>query len=112
MAANDGFNGSTISFGSAGQAPLRDVEYSEEAAKVDVTGAGDAEKSYVAGIPDKTITFTVVGVTSVLVGDEGAVSIGWNDGSTSTLTAGVVTGVAISGSLDGEITSSVTIVPT
>lgn len=112
MAANDGFNGSTIAIGASSQTPLRDIEYSSEAAKVDISGAGDTYKTYVAGIPDNTITFTVVGRTTVDIGDTETFTITWADTTTDVLTDGIVVGVSASGSLDGEITSSITVATT
>jgi hypothetical protein len=110
--ADDGFNGSKIKIGEADQVPLRDIEYSSEAAKVDISGAADTYKTYVAGIPDNTITFTVVGRTTVEIGDTETFTITWNDGTTDVLTDGIVVGVSATGSLDGEITSSITVATT
>ena len=109
--ANAGFNGSTISFASEVTTPLRDIDYSEEAAKVDIRGAADSNKTYMAGVPDRTVTFTVVGATATVPGDVGAVAIAWFDGGTSAIAAAICTGVTINGSLDGEITSQITVVP-
>ena len=110
--ANDGFNGTTVAIGTPTQTPLLSCEYSNSAAKVQVTGSGDAQKHYVSGIPDETITFTVAGVTDADIGDSGAITITWFDGTSTTFTTGIVVEVSTSGSEDSPITSSVTIVPT
>ena len=110
--ADDGFNGSPISIGAADQTPLRDISFDQSCAEVDVTGAADSEKTYEAGIPDKTVTYTVVGTTTLAIGDEGAVAVSWNDGGSDSLTNGVVVGVSPSGSMDGEILTNITVRPT
>ena len=107
--ADDGFNGSTISFYSGNQIPLIDLDYSEGGAEVDVTGCADARKTYEAGIPDETVTYTIVGTSSNTVGDEGAIAIVWNDGATDNTGANaVITNVTTSGGIDGPITSAIT----
>jgi len=107
--ADDGFNGSTITFATGAETPLLDINYTEAAAEVDVTGAGDSSHTYEAGIPDVTATFTIVGGNALSVGDEGAVAVAWNDGSAESLTNGVITNIVTSGSLDDKITSAVTV---
>jgi hypothetical protein len=108
--ADVGFNGSTVTFNGA-QIPLRDIDVSHDAAKVDITGAGDAVKTFLAGQKDSTITFTVVGTTDLVVGGTYAITVAWNDGESDAFTTGVVTGLTTSGSLDGEVTTSITVVP-
>ena len=111
--ADDGFNGSTISFGTPDQSPLRDIPVSESGAEVDVTGCADTFKTYKSGIPDETVTFTIVGGSALAIGTEGAVTVAWNDGGTDgTLTNGVIVGKETSGSMDGEILTAITVRPT
>lgn len=107
--ADDGFNGSTISFSAGDQIPLRAISYGDTAAQVKVSGSADAKALYVPGQPDETITFDVVGVTALTTADAAAaVSIAWNDGSTDDFTTGCIVDVQKTGSEDGEILSSVT----
>lgn len=107
--ANDGFNGSTISFGAADQTPLLSITHDTAAAEIDVTGAADTEGTYLAGIPHETITFDVVGVSGLAVGaTPAAVAIAWFDGTNESLTTGVCTNISVTGSIDDKITSSVT----
>lgn len=112
--ADDGFNGATISIASTGQTPLLDINYSESCAKVQVTGSADAEKRYVNGNVDKTVSFTVVGTTTANVGATGAISIVWGDAgsTTTTITTGIVTSISTSGSEDSPITTTIEVVPT
>jgi len=110
--ADDGFNGTTISFATVDQAPLRDISVSESGAEVDVTGSADTFKTYEAGIPDETVTFTHVGGSTIAIGDEGAVVVAWNDsGTDGSLTNGVLVGKKTSGSMDGEILTALTVRP-
>ena len=110
--ADDGFNGTTISFATVNQAPLRDITSSDGAAEVDVTGCADTIKTYESGLPDETVTFTIVGGSTVGIGDEGAVVVAWNDsGTDGSLTNGVCVGKETSGALDGEILTAFTIRP-
>jgi len=110
--ANDGFNGTTIALGTPTQTPLISVDYSNSAAKVETTASDGTTKQYVAGVPDESITFTVVGVTTADIGTSGLITVTWFDGSTTVLTNGIVVEVGTSGSTDDQITSTVTVVPT
>ena len=108
------FNTTTISIAAADQAPLLDISVSGTAAEIDITGAADSAHTYEAGIPDYTVTFTILGCTTIGIGDKGAIVIGpvasptW----TSTMgefTTGIVTNVEMSGSIDDTITSAITV---
>ncbi len=110
--ANDGFNGSTISFNGGDQVPLRDINFTDAAAEVQVSGSSDAKHTYEAGLPDETVTYTIVGGSSLSTGAEAAVAIVWFDGSTDDLTNGVCTNRATSGSIDSELLTAVTVRPT
>ncbi len=109
--ANDGFNGTTITIGSA-QTPLIDLTHTRSAAKVDVTGCGDQIHNYEVGLPDDTITFTVVGVSGLDPEDAtSAVTVAWYDGTSTGYAGMVCTDAVVSGSLDGTITTALTYVP-
>jgi len=111
--ADDGFNGTTISFATPDQTPLRDISVSESAAEVNVTGGADSIMTYESGIPDETVTYTIVGTSTVAIGAEGATVVAWNDGgSDGSLTNAVVVGKEVSGSMDGEILTAITVRPT
>jgi hypothetical protein len=109
--ADDGFNDATIGIG-GDQTPLRSITYDVSAAAVEVSGAADANKLFVAGQADETVTFEIVGATDVAVSDAAVeITIAWGDSGSSTagsMTTAVVIGVSISGSNDTEIISSVT----
>jgi hypothetical protein len=113
MTANAGFNGTTISFASETTTPLLSIDYGSSGAKVQTSGSDDTQKTYVSGVPDDTITYSVVGSTSTEVGDTGAVAITFSDDTTPSITfsSGVCVEVSISGSEDSPITSTVTVVP-
>ena len=114
--ANEGFNGSTITVTGIVTAPLLSISHDDSAAEIDVTGAGDALHTYVAGLANPSITFEVVGVTDATIGDEGPMVITWFTSTGPTngiidLSAVVVTAVSVNGSVDGPITSSITVRP-
>ena len=111
--ADDGFNGSTITFAGATLGPLRSLEFSESGPKVNVTGSADSNTTYRAGIADPQLVATFVGglpTTGLDIGDLAALTIAWNDGTADgTLAANaIVVDRGTSGSMDGEITSTVT----
>ncbi len=115
--ADDGFNGSTIAFptGSSVLGPLRSLEYSESGPKVNVTDSADATTTYRTGVPDPQIVATFVGglpASGCDIGTQGFLSVIWNDatidGTVATPAKAIVVDRGTSGSMDGEITSTVT----
>ena len=105
------FNTTTISIAGSDQAPLLDISVSGTAAELDITGAADNAHTYEAGIPDYSVTFTILGFTAKAVGDEGTIAIAgdtWT-GTSGEFTTGVITSVESSGSLDDVITTAVTV---
>lgn len=100
---NDGFNGSTISFASADQTPLRDISYDETCAEVNVSGAADTEETYECGLKSRTFTCQIVGTSTITVGTKGTVAIAWEDGATDSIDNCACFGNTRSGSMDGEI---------
>jgi len=117
---NDGFNGSTLSFSPiAGDAAvfggLRSLEFSESAPKVNVTGSADTETTYRTGVPDPQLVATFVGglpATQCTIGMQGALVTTWEDGTLNPPIANaIVVDRGTSGSMDGEITSTVTFAP-
>ena len=109
--ADDGFNGSSVSVVGGAMTPLIDAEFTSQGAKVRVSGAGDSEHTYEAGLPDNAITLTVGGVVTTAVGDKGETTITWNDGGSSSITNSVCVEVSSTGSLDGAITSHIVVCP-
>lgn len=104
--ADDGFNGATLLNGTVSLGPLRSIQTNEVGAPVDVTGSGDAAKSFAVGIPELTTTFVIVGGTTLSVGDAVVLNVAWNDiGSATdgTHATGSVMSVAMAGSVDSEI---------
>lgn len=113
--ADDGFNGSVVDFASVTLGPLRSISFRESGARADVTGSADAQKTYKAGIPDPEVTVQFVGglpATGADVGDAGGITVTWNDASTEgTITNCEVVDRSCDGNMDGEILSSITVVP-
>lgn len=107
--ADKGFNGTTITFPTAAIAELRSVSYSVGGATVDVGASDDTAALFVNGRDDVEVTVEIVGGTTLSRGDTGAVTISWFDGTSDTLTNAVITQVTVSGSMDGDITTSVSL---
>ena len=109
---NDGFNGSTVSFGGS-IAQLRGIGYNQEAPEVSVHGSSWAAQSVRSGIPKNSVSVDVVGTFSSTIGTSGALTVAWNDGSSGgTLTNAVLVGRSMTGSMNGEITSTAKFVET
>jgi len=102
------FNTCTIGFDGT-NTPLLDISVSSTAAELDITGAADNAHTYESGIPDVTVTFTVLGFSDLAVGDTGTVALAGNWTGTAGEVAGVVTSVESSGSIDDVITTTFTI---
>ena len=110
--ADDGFNGSTMTFVAVTFGGLRSLEFSESGPKVNVTGSADSNTTYRTGVPDPQLVATFVGglpAAGCAIGTQGALGITWEDGTTDgTIANAIVVDRGSSGSMDGEITSTVT----
>jgi len=113
--ADDGFNGSTLTFDSSPVGDkLRSISTSEDGGDVNITGSGHSVGLSIDAIPKLEITATVVGVASQARGDTGAIAVAWNDG-TSDDGGGHTFRISkreVSGDMDGELITSLTFVPT
>lgn len=107
----DSSNGSTFTFAAANQADVRSITYAENGNPIDVTVLGSANHFYELGVPDITATIEVVGVSSVALGDAGAVAIAWNDGSSEAYDSMICVSKDVTGSLDSELTTSLEFKP-
>ncbi len=107
------FNGTTVTFpGSASPVRVMSITAGEGTGKIDITGATQPQHEYEAALDDVELTFEVLlGSTSLDRGDTGATVITWFDGSSKSIDASVVVGKSKTGSIDGSIVTSVTIVP-
>ncbi len=125
--ANEGFNGSTVTWDPTGAAtalalgPLLGCDDSVTGAEVPVTGAGDSLHTNEVGIDDESVTVQIGGSPGpdqasgvIAAGQKGALAVAWNEGvgTQVSLANGLLTNLEVSGSLDGPITSSVTVRPT
>lgn len=113
--ADDGFNGSTVDFASVTLGPLRSLGFRDTGARVPVHGSASAATQYEAGIPDPEVTVQFVGglpAASCEIGSAGGLVIAWQDGGVDGSIANVVVvDRQTDGSMDGEILSSITLVP-
>ncbi len=107
--ADAGFNGTTVTFAGTPITGLRSVRYQGTCARPSVTGAEAATRLHKAGLPNRTVTVTIVGSTSIAKGDTGALAIAWNDGGTkgSMAKAVVIKAPSMSGALDGDNTTTI-----
>jgi hypothetical protein len=111
--ADDGFNGSTLTFGSA-VADLLSISVNEDGGNVDTTASDHAIATSTDAVPDYEITCEVLGGTSIAVGDAAsALSIAWNDSSTDGAQAGTwrVSRRETRGSFNDKIVSSISFKP-
>ena len=90
------------------------------AAEIDVTGSSDSQHLFESGIPSESVTVELVGqvtdTTATLfqigAGDNGVLAVGWPDsGTEGTIAVGTIFALSVSGTMDGPITSSLTIRP-
>jgi hypothetical protein len=114
--ANDGFNGATITFPTNIFGGLRGIEFSESGPKVNVTGSIDTETTYRSGIADPQLVATFVGglpSSGADIGTQAELAITWPDGtSDGSMTLAIIVDRSTGGSMDGEMTSSITFAPT
>ena len=109
--ANDGFNGSTVTFDSVAVGDLLSIDYSDSVEAIDTTDSADTSHKYLTGIPDPECSVEVVGVPSLSVAATGTLSVAWFDGTTDTMTASVLTEISSSGSVDDKISTTLTFKP-
>jgi len=105
--ASDAANGTTLTFGGTTQ-EVRSISFTNGGAEIQKTILSDTQHTYLAGMPDPSITCEVNGGTDLTAGLTGALSIAWNDGTTDELGTAIVTSVETSGEIDGLITTSLT----
>ena len=116
--ADDGFNASTLSFPSTSDtnlSPLRSIDFRQSVTKVPLSGSTSTEVINKVGVYERVITTTIVGGTTIAIGDTGKLTIAWNDGQTrgtiGTTSGGgvnrvIVSDVGITGNYDGEISTT------
>jgi hypothetical protein len=111
--ATDSANLSTLTFGTVTVGKVTSIQFGGSAAEIDVSALTDTAKKYIAGQPNNKITFEVIGNnTSMIVGNTGAVTVAWNDGTSSSITKTMVSSYEVKGGVDQAITCSVGLVPT
>lgn len=111
MGAEIPFNGTTLSFGGANQTPLNSVTSEEVVAEVQATGSGDTGHLFLGGIPMQTTTWEVVGDTTIVKGDTGAVVVAWAgtaDAGIGDIASGIITKVEKTGGIDSPTMSTIT----
>jgi len=112
---NIGFDGSSlVAFGSTFGSSLKDaalvsMNYSASAAEIDDAGADDSDVLISPGLPDRTLTWEVMGGPTIAKGTTGSISAAWNDtGTLGTFTRAVIVGIEAGGTLDDAVTTQYT----
>lgn len=109
---NDGFNGSTLSFGGVVQGKIKSIGFNENGNPVDLTGSTDAVHKYLTGIPDVEAVLEVHGTTTTAIGTTGALTVNWFTGKSSTSSGNwVLVSRDESGQLDSDISTKLTFKP-
>jgi uncharacterized protein (DUF39 family) len=102
----------TFSWNNTTVAAITDISFSSDGNDVDVTGLSDAKHVFEGGIPTDELTVDLNGYTTSLArGDTGSAQITWDGTNTSKITSARVSSVEYSASLDGAITTSLTLRP-
>lgn len=101
-------NGTTFTFGGSGQTDVRSVNWNEAAVGIPITTLGSTGHLVEAGLPEVTCEIETVGVSTITVGDTGAIALAYTDGTSESMTSAVCLSKGSSGSLDTEITSNLT----
>lgn len=106
------FNGTTLTFGSA-VGKLVGLTYSVGGAWVDVSEPADANKLFELGQKELTLKARLKGITALVPGTKGALSIDWSDGTDVTAPGTWQIGpIEQTGDHDQPLTSTVEFRPT
>ena len=112
VASDLGFNDSTFSFAGTPLANILSANYTSSAAAVENVGAGGSDNLYTPGIPDESITITVLGNPALAAKAIGATVMSWTDGgSLGSWTAAKLMSTHPGGSLDGQVTTELVFKP-
>ena len=104
-------NGTTISFSGA-HSDVRSISFSENGNPIDVSVLGSANHIWELGLIDTDITVETVGQSAITVSTtSSAAVVTWSDGSSAQSANAICVGKEVSGSLDTEITTSLTFKP-
>ncbi len=107
-----GFNGTSVTFGSA-LIGLQSVNYTSSAAPIDCTGAGDTDTLSAPGIKEESVTVTCLGGLQGLdVKHTAALAIAWNDGgSNGSFDLAILVSTHPGAAIDGQTTTEFTFKP-
>ena len=103
------FNGTTLTYNAVSVDKITNMKFSEDGNEIDITGISDAKHIFANGLTTEECEITVLGSTALAVGDNSALSITWPDATTEPITNALITSVEKGGSVDGELTSVITI---
>ncbi len=108
---NKGANGSTFAFNTTTTVSIQSISFKEDGNEVDLTSLDSAFHKFVAGIPSIECGVEILGNPAYTIGQTGAISIAWFDGTSDAISTAIITSLEASGELDGEIKTSITFKP-
>lgn len=108
--ASDSSNASSISFGST-ISKVRSIGWSVNGNQIDVTNLADTAHEFLLGIPDYEVSVEAVGLVNTTIGNTGALTISWNDGSQDSISSAILVAIQQNANLDTELTTSLTFKP-
>ena len=112
VAADLGFNGSSFTFAGSGLGTIISANYTASAAAIESVGANGSDNLYTPGIPDESITITVLGNPGLVAKAVGATAMSWKDGgSLGTWSHAKLMSTHPGGSLDGQVTTELVFKP-
>ena len=112
VASDLGFNGSSFSWAGTALTGLISANYTSSAAAVESTGSEGTDNLYTPGIPDESITITVLGNPGLIAKAIGATIMSWKDGGgLGTWTHAKLMSTHPGGSLDGQVTTELVFKP-
>lgn len=87
--ANDGAQGTTLTFAGTPVGKITDISFSENGTEVDVTNIADTLTKVIMGTVNYEVTISVIGIPALAVGATGAISAAFFNGTTETAGAAV-----------------------
>lgn len=82
--ANDGGQGTTLTFAGSAIGKITDISFSENGTEVDVTNIADTLTKVIMGTLNYELSVTVIGIPAVAVGATGTFSAAFFNGTTET----------------------------
>lgn len=82
--ANDGAQGTTLTFAGTSIGKITDISFSQNGTPVEVTNLADTVNKFLGGTVDYQLNVTVIGISNRAIYATGAISVAFFDGTTDT----------------------------